>query len=408
MPSSQPKTLAPLLIMQILEEYSDEDHPLTREEIERLLDEKYGITMERKAFFRHMENLIQLKKADDEYGKIVRTTVTIKRPEEVTYAAFYLTERKLNDHELRIIIDALAGSPYLSQKDTQELTEYLASLSSRYFQKKMETYPFIGQGAKTGNKKVSHCLEVINEAIAENKQISFDILSINSRGEQEVSNRPKEVCTPIRYFVKDHNYYLVAVKTVEAELLKSKSFGFKEGDLHLEAYVLSDVANVEKLNLPAHDYRSLPEFRHGIDWQKLLREHPSMKLLWYKPELCTFLCARDKIEAIKTHFGGDLRIRSLSNTEFEKASKITNIKIARDALVEVSVITDRYEAALFALSCPFGLWVVSPKPARAIVRSLSVSLLERYDQLEQHYITGKKLPPLNLSYTPVNAPQEDA
>ena len=59
MPSSQPKTLAPLLIMQILEEYSDEDHPLTREEIERLLDEKYDITMERKAFFRHMENLIQ-------------------------------------------------------------------------------------------------------------------------------------------------------------------------------------------------------------------------------------------------------------------------------------------------------------------------------------------------------------
>ena len=242
----------------------------------------------------------------------------------------------------------------------------------------------------------------------ENKQISFDILSINSRGEQEVSNRPKEVCTPIRYFVKDHNYYLVAVKTVEAALLKSKSFGFKEGDLHLEAYVLSDVANVEKLDLPAHDYRSLPEFRYGIDWQKLWREHPSMKLLWYKPELCTFLCARDKIDDIKTHFGGDLRIRSLSNTEFEKASKITNKKIARDALVEVSVITDRYEAALFALSCPFGLWVVSPKPARAIARNLSIFRLERYDLLEQHYVTGPKLRPLNLSGTPADESQEDS
>ena len=339
MPSSQPKTLAPLLIMQILEEYSDEDHPLTREEIERLLDEKYGITMERKAFFRHMDNLMQLKQEKTESGEIIRTTVTI---DDIKYAAFYLTDRKINDHELRIIIDALAGSPYLSQKDTQDLTKYLTSLSSRYFQKKMEMYPFIGQSAKTENKKLSHHLEVINEAIAENKQISFDILGVNSRGEQEISDRPKEVCTPIRYFVKDHNYYLVAVKTVEAELLKSKSFGFKEGDLHLEAYVLSDVANVKKVDLPAHDYKSMPEFRYGIDWQKLWREHPSMKLLWYKPELCTFLCARDKIDDIKTHFGSELRIRQLNDTEFEKASKITNKKIARDALVEVSVITDRY------------------------------------------------------------------
>ena len=405
MPSSQPKTLAPLLIMQILEEYSDEDHPLTREEIERLLDEKYGITMERKAFFRHMENLIQLKKADGESGEIVRTTVTI---DDIKYAAFYLTDRKINDHELRIIIDALAGSSSLSQKQTKELTGYLASLSSRYFQKKMETYPYIGQSVKTENTEISHYLEVINEAIAENKQISFDILCVNTRGEQEISDRPKEVCTPIRYFVKDHNYYLVAVKAVEAELLKSKSFGFKDGDLHLEAYALSDVANVEKLDMLAYDYKSMPEYRHGIDWQKLLREHPSMKLLWYKPELCTFLCARDKIDDIKTHFGGELRIRQLNDTEFEKASKITNKKIARDALVEVSVFTDRYEAALFALSCPFGLWVVSPKPARAIVRSLSTFRLERYDLLEQHYVTGPKLSPLNLSYTPVNETQEDS
>ena len=57
MASIQPKTLTPLLMLRILEEYSDEKHPLTREEIERLLDEKYGITMERKAFFRHIKSL---------------------------------------------------------------------------------------------------------------------------------------------------------------------------------------------------------------------------------------------------------------------------------------------------------------------------------------------------------------
>lgn len=401
MPSVQPKTLTPLLMLRILEEYSDEQHPLTREEIERLLDEKYGITMERKAFFRHMDDLIKLKELDDEPGEIVRTTVTVKRPEKATYAAFYLIDRKLNNHELRIIIDALAGSPYLSQKHTKELTGYLASLSSRYFRKEMETYPFIGQGVKTGNKKLSSNLEVIDEAITEHKQIAFDILSVNSQGEQEISDRPKEVCTPIRYFVKDRNYYLVAAKAVDTDLLQYKSFGFKEGDLQLEAYVLSNVANVEMLDLPAHDYRSLPEFRQGMEWQKLLREHPSMKLLWYKPELCTFLCTREKIEEIKAHFGGDLRIRKLSDAEFEKASKISNKKMARDALVEVSVITDRYEAAMFAATYHFDLWVISPRPARAIARSLATNQLMRYNNLEQHYATGKKLRLLNITETPL-------
>lgn len=401
----QPKTLTPLLMLRILEEYSDEQHPLTREEIERLLDEKYGITMERKAFFRHIKSLQGLT---DEGIYVYRTTVKSKDPDEAKCAGFYLSDRKFNELELRIIIDALSGSHYLSQKETEDLVKQLAGLGSRYFQSKMKAYQFVGRGGKTENRNLMLDLETIDEAISESKQISFDTLCINSRGEQVVSDRPKVVCTPIRYFVKDRNYYLIVAKTVDADLLQYKSFGFKEGDLQLEAYILSNVTNVEKLDLSAQDYRSLPEFRQGMDWQKLLREHPTMQLLWYKPELCTFLCTRNKIEDIKSHFGDDLRIRQLNDAEFEKASEIFHEKIAGDSLVEVSVITDRYEAATFAATYHFGLWVISPKPARAIVRSLSVSLLERYDQLEQHYITGKRLPPLNLSYTPVNAPQEDS
>ena len=405
MASLQPKTLAPLLILRILEEYSDEKHPITREEIERILDEEYGITMERKAFFRHIKNLQGLT---DEGIYVYRTTVKSKDPEEAACAGFYLGDRKFNELEMRSIIDALAGSHYLSQRETEELVKQLAGLGSRYFQSKMKAYQFIGRGGKTGNENLMFNLEIIDEAIFEHKQISFDILCINSRGEQVASDRPKVVCTPIRYFVKDRNYYLVAAKAVDADLLQYKSFGFKGGDLQLEAYALSNIDNVEKLDAPAQDYHSLPEFRQGMDWQKFLREHPTMKLLWFKPELCTFLCVRNKIEDIKARYGDDLRIRRLNDVEFGKINELFKGELLRDSMVEVSVITDRYDAAEFAQAYHFGLWVIAPKPARAIVRSLSVSQLERYDWLEQHYITGQKLPPLNLSYTPVNAPQEDS
>ena len=202
MASLQPKTLAPLLILRILEEYSDEKHPITREEIERILDEEYGITMERKAFFRHIKNLQGLK---DEGIYVYRTVVKSKDPEEAACAGFYLGDRKFNELELRIIIDALAGSHYLSQRETEELVKQLAGLGSRYFQSKMKAYQFSGRGGKTGNENLMFNLEIIDEAIFEHKQISFDILCINSRGEQVASDRPKVVCTPIRYFVKDRN-----------------------------------------------------------------------------------------------------------------------------------------------------------------------------------------------------------
>lgn len=71
------------------------------------------------------------------------------------------------------------------------------------------------------------------------------------------------------------------------------------------------------------------------------------------------------------------------------------------------MITDRYDAAEFARPYHFGLWVIAPKAARAIVRSICTSQLECYDWIEQHFITGKKLPPKNSSYTPVNATQEE-
>lgn len=405
MASIQPKTLTPLLMLRILEEYSDEKHPLTREEIERLLDEKYGITMERKAFFRHMRSIGareegELSFDDDRIADIRRVVIEAKDPDKKPCAGFYLTDRPFTELELRIIIDALSGSSYLSQKETKELVKRLAGLRSRYFQNRMNAYQFIGKGAKTENRNLMDNLETIDDAISEHKQICFDILCYNNRGEQVVSDRPKVVCTPIRYFVKDRNYYLVAAKTVDTDLLQYKSFGFKEGDLHLEAYILSSVGEVEKLDLPALDYSSLPEFRQGTDWQKLLREHPTMSLLWYKPELCTFLCQRNRIEDIRTHFGDDLRIEKLNEEKFEKAKEIFRDKVARDSLVEVSVITDRYAAAEFAATYHFGLWVVSPRPARAIARSMATNQLKRYNDLEQHYISNRKLPLLNISEIP--------
>ena len=102
MNSLEPKKLALLRILQILEKYSDSEHPLTQKEIAKYLEDDYGITIERKAVSR---NLTLLKDAGYEIG-------TAKRE------GFYLDEttREFTDSELRLLIDGVLSSKYISTR----------------------------------------------------------------------------------------------------------------------------------------------------------------------------------------------------------------------------------------------------------------------------------------------------
>ena len=109
MNSLEPKKLALLRILQILEKYSDSEHPLTQKEIAKYLEDDYGITIERKAVSR---NLTLLKDAGYEIG-------TAKRE------GFYLDEttREFTDSELRLLIDGVLSSKYIPARYSKEIID---------------------------------------------------------------------------------------------------------------------------------------------------------------------------------------------------------------------------------------------------------------------------------------------
>ena len=371
MASVQPKTLAPLLILRVLEDHSDENHPLTRENIEDLLYKEYGIAMERKAFFRHIENVRAIYKT----GPISIRWKNIKPdPNERKHCkAYYLQNDKLSEIDLRVILDALSGSSYLSRQETNELADRLISLCPKPLQKRAVSYQRIGYAGKTDNDAILMNLETIDKAITEHKQIHLDFIHIKSDGTRVVRKDSGTVCTPIKYFVKGHNYYLVGVHS-------------QEGNLKLVSYRLSDIACAEVTDAPAPDYRMIPEFKHGVNWDKLLQEHPTLNRLQEKPILCSFLCLRWQIDDLKRHFGSLFRIRKLSDSEYEKSSKIISGKVEKRELLEVSVITDPLAAAEFACTHTVGMWLISPREARKALCFQLRSRLGQWERLEQNYI----------------------
>lgn len=374
MANVQPKTLTPLLILRILEEYSDEKHPLTREEIECLLDNNYGITMERKAFFRHIENVRAMYKT----GPVTICCKNISPDSNPNkhYKAYYLQNDKLSELNLRVILDALSGSSYLSQSDTNELVDRLISLCPKPLQKWAVSYQRIGYDSKTDNDAIVMNLETIDQALAENKQIHLYFVHIKSDGTRVVRKDCEALCTPLKYFVKGNHYYLLGVHS-------------EDGNLKLVSYRLSDIASVEIIDAPAFDYQTIPEFKHGVNWDKLLQEHPTLNRLQEKPMLCSFLCLRWQIDDLKRHFGKLFRIRKLSDKEYEKACKIISGKVEKRELVEVSVIADPQAAAEFACAHTVGMWLISPREARDALCFLLRSRLGQWERLEQHYIAAK-------------------
>ena len=116
MDSLEPKKLALLRIWQILQKYSDFNHPLTQDEIVEILDRDYGISIERKAVSR---NLSLLKEAGIEI--------------ESRRAGNYLETREFEDSELKLLIDGVLCSQHINPRQSSDLIEKLCKLSNKYF-----------------------------------------------------------------------------------------------------------------------------------------------------------------------------------------------------------------------------------------------------------------------------------
>lgn len=134
----EPKKLALLRILQILEQETDADHPLTQEQIRQKLEKDYGIELERKAIG---ENLSLLKEAGYEIESDRRR-------------GSYLAVREFDDTEIRVLIDAVLNSRYISEKYSKDLIERLAKLASPYFRPAVKHIQTTQTRRKTDNKKI--------------------------------------------------------------------------------------------------------------------------------------------------------------------------------------------------------------------------------------------------------------
>ena len=138
-----------LYLMELFLEETDEEHPISRKGIEERL-EKLGIRAERKSIYNDIETLKNFG-LDIEYRK--------EHPE-----GYYLAEREFELPELKLLVDAVQSSRFITQKKSDALIRKIEKLTSRYEARKLQRQVVVADRIKAMNESIYYNVDKLHSA----------------------------------------------------------------------------------------------------------------------------------------------------------------------------------------------------------------------------------------------------
>lgn len=287
------KKLLIIRIMQILEYYSDANHPLTQEEIIKKLYDDYGIDAERKAIGRNVALLQDMFERDAANKNA--TAIVIESSKR---KGAFLDKRLFEDSELRLLIDSVLASKHISERYSKDLIDKLSSLSNKYFKSNVKHVYSVKDWDKTENKALFWNIEIIDEAIEKSRQITFDYNKYWADKKLHISS--SHTASPYQLILHNQHYYLVSLSE------RWKNIGH---------FRLDKITNIKITDNPITPLRSVKGFENGLDYKKYASSLPYM--FTDDAENITFICTRNVIDQVVDWFGKNIKISDIGNRKYE-------------------------------------------------------------------------------------------
>lgn len=185
-----------LLLLEIFSAKSDEEHPLTVADLQRHLA-AYGVRAERKTLYDDMESLRTL--GYDIVSLRSKTT------------GYYLAARRFELAELKLLVDAVQSSRFITKKKSDELIGKLSAEVSEYEAASLKRQVHIAGRVKTMNESIYYNVDLVHTAIRCDKKIRFHYFGWNAKKERVLRHDGAfyEV-SPFALTWDDENYYLIA------------------------------------------------------------------------------------------------------------------------------------------------------------------------------------------------------
>lgn len=200
-------------LLAILFQKTDEEHGLTREEIETELS-KYGIEIGRKSFSDDYKELNIL-------SQNLGLNFEIKIEKTNGRSEYRLKNRIFSTGELKILVDIVQAAKPITEKMSQDLIKKIELLGSERSRNELNRHVIVAGRSKTTNDKIFDNADIIYEAIRDHKKLKFKYFNWNIKKEKEYK-KDIYMVSPAALVWNHDNYYLLAKDEIHAAALREE------------------------------------------------------------------------------------------------------------------------------------------------------------------------------------------
>ncbi len=273
-----------LYILKILTEETDADHKLTTAQlIEKL--EALGISAERKSVYRDLDTLAA-------FG------YNIARD----HSGCCLYSRTFELAELKLLVDAVQASKFITGKKSSDIIKKLSAMASRHDAAKLNRGVFVSERLKSSESSVIYTIDGLHTAINSNRMVSFQYLEWTPDKKKRPRHDGKVYrVSPWGLLWDDENYYLLAYDS---------DFG------DIKHYRVDKISKLRELDEPRQGYEHYSRMDLGVYSKKvfgMFNGEDDTVVLEFPAELCGVIFDR---------FGTDLTVFNLKNGCYSVAIQV--------------------------------------------------------------------------------------
>jgi len=328
MAKSDNQKLKLLYLAKIFSEETDEDHGLTMPQVIQKLS-AYGIRAERKTLYQDFDVL-------RDFGMEI-----LQNQDGRTYT-YHLVSRQFELVELKLLVDSVQSSKFISEKKSNDLIKKLESLVSKYQASQLQRQVILAGRVKTMNESTYYSVDDIHNAINNDRQIRFRYVNWTVDKEEKLRRDGKLYqVSPWHLRWDDEYYYLIA---------------FNSETCDLRHYRVDKMKNITITDLP-RDGKEQLKFFNPADYSKKL-------FGMYSGEIrhVTLRGENSMIGVLIDRFGKDIPVLKVDDEHF-------------DAAVEAAISPQFFG---WIASLGSGIQITGPKEVKESMQEFAKKLREIY------------------------------
>lgn len=321
-----PATLTALKILQILEEFSDQDHPVAQTAIAEELD------IDRKTVARCLE----VMEGHMDYDIVHQRKGVYLVPDEDSFEL----------SEIRLLIDSVLSSKGISADQTDVIVKKLSKLLNKHDRTHIRHIHSYKDWSKIDNQNVFWSIEVLDDAINKNVKVSFDYSTIGI--DKKLHVIAKYTVSPVQLVFSNGQYFLLAFVDEEEEM---------------RSFRIDRITNAKALGLVAKNKKK------DVDWRDIastyVEGHPYMS--FGETERIKLLISEEEIGRVFDVFGTHVHI-SVCKAEDDKFA----------GMVEVTFRANTEDVYRFVVQNADVAEIIEPHSVRARILKFGTEMHTRY------------------------------